>query len=251
MKNRLFKNVICIMLTVLLAFGTTATAFAQDEIILPEETTTEQPPTQEPTIPEEPTEPADPEEDVTDENEIVAKVSLFSAMYVFPVSSHCWIYVENLTDSPMTVGIYEVPVGQGVSVGVFSFSVNDGWGIYYNLEAFRENRNDNIDGCWSITLDFTRSELEELSSSIKNYPNMWEMFIFNCTFFALSMWNHNTNYFLLPFFIPALPWLEVIIAGGKKGEAQMYYPTSDQVFRQRGTGNSAYLEPVGEKTLSK
>ena len=241
MKNRLLKKSLCILLTILLAFATASTAFAQKEASLPVDgTAAELPPQEEQNAPNE-----------TDENEIVAKVSLFSAMYVFPVSSHCWIYVENLTDSPMTVGIYEVPVGQGVSVGVFSFSVNDGWGIYYNLEAFRENRNDNIDGCWSITLDFTQSELEKLSNSIKNYPNMWELFIFNCTFFALSIWNHNTNYFLLPFFIPAIPWLEVMIVGGKKGETQMYYPTSDQVFKQRGAGDSAYLEPVGEKTLSK
>ena len=51
--------------------------------------------------------------------------------------------------------------------------------------------------------------------------------------------------------IPALVMLEVIIAGAPKGVTPMYYPTQDQVFKQRGTGDSAYLEPVGEKTLSK
>ncbi len=230
MKNSV-KRICALILSLVMAFSVVHTVAAAEELT-----------TQEPS-----TEIVPPEEQ---EYTIVARVSLFSAMYVFPLSSHSWIYVENLTDSPMTVGIYEVPAGQGVSVGTFSFSVNDGWGIYYNLEAFRENRNGNIDDCWAITLDFTRSELEKLSDSIKHYPNMWEMFIFNCTFFSISIWNANTDYFLIPFFIPAIPWIEIMIMGGKKGETQMYYPTADQVFRQRGTGDSAYLEPVGEKTLN-
>lgn len=247
MKNRLLKNFICIMLTVLLVFGTAATAFAQDEIILPEETTTEQPPQEEPTVPEE---PADPDEPEADENKIVAKASLFMAMYVFPVSAHSWIYVENLSDEPITVGIYEVPAGQGVSVGTFSFSVRDGWGIYYNLEAYRENLKDRIDKCWSITKDMTAEELEKLSRSIKNYPNMWDIFIFNCTFFSFSIWNSNTNYFFLPFMIPAIPLLEMMIMGAKKGETPMYFPTTDQLYRQRGTGNSAYLEHASDDTIN-
>lgn len=182
---------------------------------------------------------------------IVARASLFAAMYFFPVSGHTWIYVENLTDEPITVGIYEVPAGQGVSVGVFSFSVNDGWGIYYNLEAYRENRNNNISDCRSITKDMTRSELEKLSNTIKNYPNMWDIFIFNCTYFAFSVWNKSSDNFFIPMMIPALAMLEVIIVGAPKGVTQMYYPTKDQVFKQRGTGDNAYLEPCGEKTLSK
>ena len=182
---------------------------------------------------------------------IVARASLFAAMYFFPVSGHTWIYVEKLTDEPITVGIYEVPAGQGVSVGVFSFSVNDGWGIYYNLEAYRENRNNNISDCRSITKDMTRSELEKLSNTIKNYPNMWDIFIFNCTYFAFSVWNKSSDNFFIPMMIPALAMLEVIIVGAPKGVTQMYYPTKDQVFKQRGTGDNAYLEPCGEKTLSK
>ena len=182
---------------------------------------------------------------------IVARASLFAAMYFFPVSGHTWIYVENLTDEPITVGIYEVPAGQGVSVGVFSFSVNDGWGIYYNLEAYRENRNNNISDCRSITKDMPRSELEKLSNTIKNYPNMWDIFIFNCTYFAFSVWNKSSDNFFIPMMIPALAMLEVIIVGAPKGVTQMYYPTKDQVFKQRGTGDNAYLEPCGEKTLSK
>lgn len=182
--------------------------------------------------------------------EIVARASLFAATYFFPVAGHNWIYVENLSDEPITVGLYEVPVGQGVSVGAFSFSVGDGWGIYYNLEAYRENKDNNIDDCYSITIDLNKSELEHLSNSVRNYPNMWEMFIFNCTFFAFAIWNDNSPHFFIPFFLPGVAWIEMLIMGAKKGAVQMYYPTEDQIYRQKGIGNSARLESVGNYTMS-
>ncbi len=257
MQKKFSTRLISALLAALMIFAGTSTAYAYQ----PEEETTEQTQTGD-TLPEDNNgegttepgdEPADEPEDKPEENEntIVARASLFSAMYVFPVSAHTWIYVENLTDEPMMVGLYEVPPGQGVSVGTFSFSVNDGWGIYYNLEAYRENRNDNIDDCRSITQDMTRSQLEKLSKSIRNYVNMWDIFVVNCTFFAFSIWNANSKNFFIPFIIPAIPILEVIIAGGKKGVTPMYYPTRDQVFRQRGTGDNAYLEPVGDETINK
>ena len=80
---------------------------------------------------------------------------------------------------------------------------------------------------------------------------MWDIFIFNCTFFAFGIWNSNSDDFLIPMMIPALAMLEVIILGSPKGVTTMYYPTADQVFKQRGSGDEAYLEPVGAKTLSK
>lgn len=247
MKHSLFQKATAVLLALVLLLATAQTAFAQEKAVAEETTSAVQDEPTTPEVPETPDEPEEPNEET--EETIVARVSLFFAMYVFPVSGHSWIYVENLTDSPMTVGLYEVPVGQGVSVGTFSFSVWDGWGLYYNLEAYRENRNDNMGDCWSITLEFNRSQLEALSNTIKNYPNMWDIFIFNCMFFAFSVWNSNTDYFLIPMFLPAFGWFEVMAAGAEKGTATMYYPTADQVMRQRGTGSSAYLEPIGSKTL--
>ena len=91
--------------------------------------------------------------------EIVATMYLCACVYVFPVSGHTWIYVENNTDHTLRVGLYDVPAGQGVSIGAFSFSVADGWGIYYNLEAFRENNKDREDIAWSIPEEMTAAFL--------------------------------------------------------------------------------------------
>ena len=184
-----------------------------------------------------------------DENEIVATVSICSCIYFFPISGHTWIYVENLSDRVQRVGLYDLPVGQGVSIGSFSFSVADGWGVYYNIEAFRENRDNNSSNHWTKTKELTQSELDSLSNNIANYVNYWD-FYFNCAFFAFSIWNSASGDFLIPLVIPAISQLEVILAGGKKGVLEMYEPTEDQVFRQRGSGSSAYLEPVSDWTIN-
>ncbi len=184
-----------------------------------------------------------------DENEIVATVSICSCIYFFPISGHTWIYVENLSDREQRVGLYDLPVGQGVSIGSFSFSVSDGWGIYYNIEAFRENRDNNSSNHWTKTKELSQSELDSLSRNIANYVNYWD-FYFNCAFFAFSIWNSASGDFLIPLVIPAISQLEVILAGGKKGVLEMYEPTEDQVFRQRGSGSSAYLEPVSDWTIN-
>lgn len=184
-----------------------------------------------------------------DENEIVATVSICSCIYFFPISGHTWIYVENLSDRVQRVGLYDLPVGQGVSIGSFSFSVADGWGVYYNIEAFRENRDNNSSNHWTKTKELTQSELDSLSNNIANYVNYWD-FYFNCAFFAFSIWNSVSGDFLIPLVIPAISQLEVILAGGKKGVLEMYKPTEDQIFRQRGSGSSAYLEPVSDWTIN-
>lgn len=183
------------------------------------------------------------------EDEIVATVSVCSCIYVFPISGHTWIYVENLSDEVQRVGLYDLPVGQGVSIGTYSFSASDGWGVYYNVEAYRQNRDNNTENIWSITKELTQSELDSLSRRIAAYVNYWD-FYFNCAFFAFSIWNSASGDFLIPLVLPGISQIEVILAGGKKGVLEMYEPSEDCVFRQRGSGSSAYLEPVSLKTIN-
>ena len=181
-------------------------------------------------------------------SEAVARISLCSTIYFFPVVGHEWIYVENLTDEPLTVGFYELMPGEGVSIGCFSFTVADGWGVYYNVEAFRENRDDNLGNCRSVTEDLTAEGLKKLSDALYNYHNFWGVYC-NCMFFAFSIWNAATDNFLIPLIIPALGHLQVMICGGEKGVLEMYEPSTEEIFRQKGTGRNATLVPVSELTL--
>ena len=258
------KKAVALLLVFVFAFAPYTTAFAVDSELPPdprievvEVNSAEEIPEEEPEIPIIPEEPVVPEEepeteeeipDEPDRNEIVASASICSSMSVPLIAGHTYIYVENLSDEPIQVGLYEVPVGQGVSVGTLSFSVHDGWGIYYNLEAYRENHDNAEDKIWSKTRQLNAEQLGKLSNNIKNFLNYWDPF-FNCAFFAYSVWDVSVGDFLIPLVIPVLSHLMMMVGGGRRGALDMYCPSEDQVFRQRGSGNSARLEPVGDRTI--
>ena len=75
-----------------------------------------------------------PDEPPTEESNTVAKLSVVIRNKGFV--GHVWLYIENLTDKPIDVGLLTVQPNEGVSVGLLSFSRADGWGIYYNIEAY-------------------------------------------------------------------------------------------------------------------
>lgn len=216
MKNSLVKKTISFFLMLIIVFSASQTAFAQSE-----------------------TESAD---------EAVAKIWVCSNMSVPLVIGHTYVYVENLSDEPIMVGLYEVPVGEAVSVGCFAFSAYDGWGTYYNLEAYRENKKGKEGRILSKSETLTADDLERMSDYITGYLNHWDP-IFNCSYFSYSVWNVATGDFLIPSPLPIIAHLMLMITGGEKGTLDMNFAEETQVYRQRGTGSSAYLEHVSTATL--
>lgn len=184
-----------------------------------------------------------------EKSENVATLSLCTCIYVWPISGHTWIYVHNNSDEPIQVGHYEVPVGQGVSVGVFSFSVNDGWGIYYNIEAYKENTKNRMDNVWSKSTELDADELNTLHNRLLSYPNYWG-FGGNCATFAFSMWNSVTHEGYFSLLIPAITQFMLMVSGAKKGELEMYCPSRDNVYRLKGSGDNAHLERASDYTVS-
>lgn len=183
------------------------------------------------------------------DDENVATLSICSAIYVWPISGHTWIYVHNNSDEPIQVGHYEVPVGQGVSVGVFSFSVNDGWGIYYNIEAYKENTKKRMDKVWSKSTELDADELDTLHSRLLSYPNYWG-FGGNCATFAFSMWNSVTHEGYFSLLIPAITQFMLMVSGAKRGTLEMYCPPRENVYRLKGLGNNAHLEMASDYSVS-
>lgn len=188
-------------------------------------------------------------EEKTGENESVATLSICSAIYVWPISGHTWIYVHNNSDEPIQVGHYEVPVGQGVSVGVFSFSVNDGWGIYYNIEAYKENTKNRMDKVWSKSTELDSDELDTLHNRLLSYPNYWG-FGGNCATFAFSMWNSVTHEGYFSLLIPAITQFMLMVSGAEKGTLEMFCPSRDNVYRLKGFGNNAHFERASDYSVS-
>lgn len=181
--------------------------------------------------------------------ETVATLSLCSAVYVWPISGHAWIYVHNNSDEPITVGHYEVPVGEGVSVGTFSFSVSDGWGIYYNIESYKENTKNRMDSVRSKSVELDMDELETLSNKILAYPNYWG-FVGNCATFAFAMWNSVTDDGYFSLLIPAITDFMIAVSGGERGKLEMFCPSRDNVYRLKGFGDDAYLERASDYSVN-
>lgn len=190
----------------------------------------------------------DNDAETQESEEIVATMYLCACVYVFPISGHTWIYVENNTDRTLRVGLYDLPPGQGVSVGSFSFTVADGWGLYYNIEAFRENNKDREDITWSVSEELTASELQTLTDELVGYFNSWG-FGRNCAYFAFKMWNAVTGDHYFSLLIPAITLVMVMIGGGKRGALDMYFPDASQVYRQSGSGSSATLVPINRTNI--
>ncbi len=184
-----------------------------------------------------------------DEDEVVATLSLCSNIYVWPISGHTWIYVHNNSDEPIQVGLYEVPVGQGVSIGAFSFSVNDGWGLYYNIEAYKENNKNRMGNVRSISEEMDADELAQLNDSLNNYPNIWTFGV-NCATFSFSIWNSVTGDGFFSLLIPAISDFMIMVGGGKRGVLEMYQPPREHVYRQKGSGSSARLVPASDYSVS-
>ena len=224
MKRNRFIRFISLVLAVLFLFGGSVTAFADDE---PGE---EEPGTE------------------TQEEEAVARIYICSRKNSWWQTGHVFVYLENLSEETLTVGVYELPPEEGVSIGSFGFTKSDGFGVYFNIEAYIYNTygDENI---LCLSDELTAAELEKLSHRLL-YSNTWDFVFFNCAAFALMLWNTVASPFLMPMLFPAFCRLQIKMHGGE-ASPKFFYPAEDHVYRLRGTGEHCHLEQVSEKSISK
>lgn len=179
-----------------------------------------------------------------DKGDIAATVTYFC--YV-KNPGHCWIYVENLTDEAFMVGAYKLEPDCGVSVGTFGFTRYDGWGIYYNVEAYAQNVH-GLGSYSTITEELTKEEVKTLSNQILAHNNSWNIFS-NCTAFAAKIWNSVSDKKMAALVFPAFVRVLMILRGARTNTPVMKAVTKDQVFKQKGKGSNAYLVNVRESSL--
>lgn len=116
--------------------------------------------------------------------ENIARMYLCSKINTKGSVDHFFLYFENLSDKPIKVGRFTVPIGGTVSVGSFGSTGPDGgFGVYYNLETERDYYVDTL----AISTLLTQKELDSVNSKIKNY-NWWDP-VFNCIYFSVRAWN--------------------------------------------------------------
>ena len=188
-----------------------------------------------------------PETPEPDDNDIIGKIYLCSRWSSVTTTGHLWIYIHNTSSEPITVGLLEVQPDEGVSLATFGFTRSDGFGIYYNMETYRNDKYCD-ESCISISDDLTRDELAKVSKKLLN-SNHWDP-IFNCVFFACSIWNTAGNRFIMPFFYPPVTRAQIKSAGD--GEiCQMVYQPPENTYKQRGIGKNSYLDHLSQKSLDK
>ncbi len=181
----------------------------------------------------------------TDDEDIVGKIYLCSRWSSITTTGHLWVYIHNTSAVPITVGLLEVAPDEGVSLATFGFTRSDGFGIYYNMETYRNDKYCD-ESCISISDDLTKEELEKINKKLLN-SNQWNPII-NCVFFACSIWNTGGNRFIIPFTYPPVTRLFIKMAGGKE-ICQMVYQPPENTFKQRGFGSNSYLDHLSQKSL--
>ena len=193
--------------------------------------------------PEEPQEPQEPEEPQGEQ--YVAKMYICVRLVV---TGHAWLYIENLTDDTLRIGCYDCPKDEGVSLATYGFQRLDGFGTYYNVEAYMGNKR-SVKRTKSNSMMLTQEQLDKVNEKILK-TNQWTPFT-NCCFFACKVWNcvakeegKRVAYGLFPF-VTAIS----ISSNGNEGVPDMYAPDREQVFRQKGKKDKATLKVISKISL--
>ncbi len=176
---------------------------------------------------------------------VVGKIYLCSRWSSITTTGHLWVYIYNTSEETLRVGLYDLAPNEGVSLATFGFTRSDGFGIYYNMETFRNDKYCDS-SCISLSDDLTKEELDAVTAKLL-VSNKWNPII-NCVYFACSIWNIAADKRIVPFFYPPVVRLQISAAGGKE-TCQMNYQPPEKAFKQRGSGSSSYLENVSQASL--
>lgn len=179
---------------------------------------------------------------------IVARIHVITYLEGTSWTDHAWVYFENLSNQKLKVGLYSLPVGEGVSVGCYAASRDDGYGIYYNVESYCANKFGQS-GWVSVSKEITKSQLQKATDKILTIRNGWD-FVFNCMYFAFQVWNAATGDNLVSLIFPVFGQIQLKARGGRTG-LKMFVPDRNRVYRQKGKGDSAYLIIASEGSVNK
>lgn len=161
------------------------------------------------------------------DEKIVARMWLCSKINTKDPVDHFFLYFENLSDKPIKVGRFTVPVGGTVSVGSFgSTGPKGGFSVYYNLETERDYYVDML----AISTRLTQSELDAVNKKIVNY-SWWDP-IFNCIFFAVRAWNAGADKQLPIIIFPSLMRRILKNNGAQYEPFDLYKNNPNPVYKQ-------------------
>lgn len=150
-KTKALKRFLCVLLAAVMVFGVTLPAFAKSS------------------------------------SPTVVRMSIVSYYKNVASTGHAWLYFENTSKKTVTVGVYKLKPGDGISVGTFGYIRKEGPGVYYNLESYITNHQ-GTKGRVSLSQDITAAQLKKVSKKINQFKSKWNV-AQNCTYFAEKVWN--------------------------------------------------------------
>lgn len=180
----------------------------------------------------------------SESEKIVARIYIAHKERYLNMSGHTWIYIENLSDHELTVGAYPLKKGKGVSIGTYGYQISNGRGLYYNVEAYRY-RNDDEDDSIYVSKDLTQSQFDKVSKKIRR-SGTWD-YTLNCAYSAIGIWNASFGKPMVYLLFPTLHQLQILMKPSCQKGLKMQAPKSDEVFKQIGRGDDAYIVPADPK----
>lgn len=121
----------------------------------------------------------------------IAKLSLFSfdgngeEQLGLANLGHAFLSLENISDNNIKLLDRTITPGETIAIG--SWSILEHFGVWYNVESNYITNHGKYDGRVSITIGIDNDNLNTLEEFINNHDR-WNP-IFNCSKFALSLWN--------------------------------------------------------------
>ncbi len=161
----------------------------------------------------------------------VCRMSLFSYTAHPFDTGHSWLYFENLTDAPITVGVYTLAPGKAVSVGTFKNTRSDGAGVYYNVEAYC-TANYGSNGRISLSMEINSDQLNTVNGVI-NGNNLWTL-VRNCSWFAAKVWNSVSSIDVFSGSTPSCLKTSMKVESCYKTTTNqpMFAPSAGEVYKQ-------------------
>lgn len=102
-----------------------------------------------------------------------------------PNLGHSFLGVENISDETLTIGKTQLSPGESVTIG--TWSIQEHFGVWYNVESVYIKTINKYDGRISITAGIDSASIEKMNTFILSH-DYWTP-TNNCSNFALNLWN--------------------------------------------------------------
>ena len=149
---------------------------------------------------------------------------------------HAWLEVINVSSQPITIGDYEnLQPGEQISVGLFGSASGSDYadGVWYNRESYEHHINNKYSLIAKYPTLISMDEVNKFSIIAKKCRNAYDFKLFNCTTFAVIVWNHFDSLKFYGYNIPQHLFEEMLFVSGTELDTHIFY--AEHFYHHDGT----------------